>query len=152
MTAAWARNRAHPTWLGFALACFAKRGFQVRSFASALQVQAKLSPRDKFIPREYHFKLTAKRANQLENLDILGLVATAFTTSSFIPQVWTTWRTKDVSGISLPTYIIITIGLFLWLLYGVFKGDMPLIVANAVMVVLTAAITVMKLRYGKETK
>jgi MtN3 and saliva related transmembrane protein len=66
--------------------------------------------------------------------------------------VWTTWRTKDVSGISLPTYIIITIGLFLWLLYGAFKGDMPLIVANAVMVVLTSAITVMKLRYGRVSK
>ena len=88
----------------------------------------------------------------MEKLDILGLVATTFTTSSFIPQVWTTWRTKDVSGISLPTYIIITIGLFLWLLYGIFKSDMPLIVANAVMVLLTAAITVMKLRYGKEAK
>jgi MtN3 and saliva related transmembrane protein len=92
------------------------------------------------------------RLNQLEKLDILGLVATTFTTSSFIPQVWTTWRTKDVSGISLPTYIIITIGLFLWLLYGAFKSDMPLIVANAVMVLLTASITVMKLLYDKEAK
>jgi MtN3 and saliva related transmembrane protein len=126
--------------------------FKFAGFASTLKVQAKLSPRDKYAHHAYHFKLTAKRTNQLEKLDILGLVATAFTTSSFIPQVWTTWRTKDVSGISLPTYIIITIGLFLWLLYGLFKGDMPLIVANAVMVVLTAAITVMKLSYGKETK
>lgn len=88
----------------------------------------------------------------MEALDILGLVATAFTTSSFIPQVWTIWRTRDVSGISLPTYIIITIGLFLWLLYGVFKGDMPLIVANSVMVVLTSLITLMKLRYSRQTK
>ena len=60
-----------------------------------------------------------------------------------------TWRTRDVSGISLPTYIIITIGLALWLLYGWLRGDMPLVVANAVMVVLTGAITVMKLRFGR---
>ena len=85
----------------------------------------------------------------MDMLTILGLVATAFTTSSFIPQVWTTWRTKDVSGISLSTYIIITIGLFLWLLYGIFKQDAPLIIANAVMVVLTLSITVMKLRFEK---
>lgn len=85
----------------------------------------------------------------MDILTILGLVASAFTTSSFIPQVWTTWRTKDVSGISLTTYIIITIGLFLWLLYGIFKHDTPLIIANAVMVVLTMSITVMKLRYEK---
>ena len=88
----------------------------------------------------------------MNNLDILGLVATAFTTSSFIPQVWTTWRSKDVSGISLPTYLIITIGLFLWLVYGILKGDMPLMVANAVMVVLTGAITVMKIAFGERAR
>lgn len=88
----------------------------------------------------------------MNSLDMLGLVATVFTTSSFVPQVWTTWKTKDVSGISLPTYLIITIGLFLWLVYGVLKGDMPLMVANAVMVVLTAAITAMKIVYGKRVR
>lgn len=82
-------------------------------------------------------------------LDLLGLVATCFTTSSFVPQVWRTWKTRDVSGISLPTYVIITIGLALWLVYGWLRGDLPLIVANAVMVVLTGAITVMKLRYDQ---
>ena len=80
-------------------------------------------------------------------LDLLGLVATCFTTSSFVPQVWRTWKTRNVPGISLPTYVIITIGLALWLVYGWLRGDMPLMVANAVMVVLTGAITVMKLRF-----
>lgn len=80
-------------------------------------------------------------------LDLLGLVATCFTTSSFVPQVWRTWKTRNVSGISLPTYVIITVGLALWLVYGWLRGDMPLMVANAVMVVLTGAITVMKLRF-----
>ena len=80
-------------------------------------------------------------------LDLLGLVATCFTTSSFVPQVWRTWKTRDVYGISLPTYVIITVGLALWLVYGWLRGDMPLMVANAVMVVLTGAITVMKLRF-----
>ena len=83
----------------------------------------------------------------MDGLDVLGLVATCFTTSSFVPQVWRTWKTRDVSGISLPTYVIITIGLALWLVYGWLRGDMPLMVANAVMVVLTGAITVMKLRF-----
>lgn len=83
------------------------------------------------------------------SLDLLGFIATAFTTSSFVPQVWRTWKTRDVSGISLPTYAIITIGLALWLLYGLLKNDLPLIVANAVMVVLTGAITFMKIRFGR---
>ena len=86
----------------------------------------------------------------MQALDVLGLVASAFTTSSFVPQVWRTWKTRDVSGISLPTYLIITVGLALWLVYGVLRGDLPLIVANAVMVVLTGAITVMKIVYGSK--
>lgn len=84
----------------------------------------------------------------MTQLDLLGLVATAFTTASFVPQVWRTWKTRDVSGISLPTYAILTVGLALWLLYGLLREDLPLIVANAVMVVLTGAIAVMKIRFG----
>lgn len=83
----------------------------------------------------------------MNTLDILGLVATGFTTFSFVPQVWRTWKTRDVSGISLPTYVIITIGLALWLVYGLFKNDLPLIVANSMMVILTGAITIMRLRF-----
>jgi MtN3 and saliva related transmembrane protein len=83
----------------------------------------------------------------MNSLDTLGLIATCFTTSSFAPQVWRTWKTKDVSGISLPTYLILTFGLALWLVYGWLKGDLPLVVANSVMVVLTGAITAMKLMY-----
>lgn len=84
----------------------------------------------------------------MDTLDILGLVATGFTTSAFVPQVWRTWKTRDVSGISLPTYVIITIGLALWLVYGLLKNDLPLIVANSSMVTLTGAITLMKLRFA----
>jgi MtN3 and saliva related transmembrane protein len=87
----------------------------------------------------------------MTNLDILGLIATVFTTSSFIPQVWRTWKTQDVSGISLPTYLIITIGLALWLAYGILKGDLPLTIANAVMVVLTGAITLMKIWFERRS-
>lgn len=88
----------------------------------------------------------------MNSLDTLGLIATCFTTSSFAPQVWRTWKTKDVSGISLPTYLILTFGLALWLVYGWLKGDLPLVVANSVMVVLTGAITAMKLIYSDKTK
>jgi MtN3 and saliva related transmembrane protein len=86
----------------------------------------------------------------MNQLDLLGLVATCFTTSSFVPQVWRIWKTRDVTSISLPTYIIITFGLVLWLIYGVLKADLPLIVANAAMVVLTGSIAVMKMRYSSK--
>lgn len=85
----------------------------------------------------------------MNNLDILGLIATCFSTSSFIPQIWRTWKTHDVSGISLPTYIILTTALALWMLYGILKGDVPLIVANAIMIVLSSIIAAMKIVFGK---
>lgn len=85
----------------------------------------------------------------MTSLDILGLIATCFTSSSFVPQVWRTWKTRDVSGISLMTYIIINIGLVLWLVYGVQRGDLPLTVANSIMVVLTGAILIMKIKFDK---
>lgn len=84
----------------------------------------------------------------MTSVDILGLIATCFTTSSFMPQVWRTWRTRDVSGISLATYVVLTIGLILWLIYGLFKGDLPLVVANSVMLTLTTAITAMKVVFN----
>lgn len=87
----------------------------------------------------------------MDRLDLLGLVATCLTTSSFVPQVWRTWKTKDVSGISLPTYVIITLGLALWLVYGWMRGDLPLIVANSAMVVLTGLIAAMKIAYSPTT-
>jgi MtN3 and saliva related transmembrane protein len=85
----------------------------------------------------------------MQNLDILGLVATRLTTDSFIPQVATTWKARDVSGISLPSYLIITLGLALWLMYSLVKGDLALIVTNSVMVVLTAAISLMKIAFSR---
>jgi MtN3 and saliva related transmembrane protein len=85
----------------------------------------------------------------MNSLDVLGLIATCFTTSSFVPQVWQIWKTRDVASISLPTYLIITFGLMLWLLYGILKADLPLIVANGMMVILTGTITVMKIRFTK---
>lgn len=88
----------------------------------------------------------------MTNLDLLGLLATGFTTTSFVPQVWTTWKTKDVSGISLPTYLIISVGLFLWLVYGILKGDLPLMIANSIMVILTTIISVMKILYSEGKK
>ena len=85
----------------------------------------------------------------MTSLDILGLIATCFTTASFVPHVWRTWRTRDVSGISLGTYLILTIGLALWLSYGLLKDVLPLVVANSVMVLLTASITLMKIAFSK---
>ncbi|MDP1898885.1 MAG: SemiSWEET transporter [Rubrivivax sp.] len=72
--------------------------------------------------------------------DTLGYLAAALTTSSFVPQAWLTLRTRDVSGISLSMYGAFTLGVALWLAYGVAIGQWPIVVANVVTLALAATI------------
>ncbi len=83
-------------------------------------------------------------------VDILGLTASFLTTTAFIPQVWRTLKTRDVSGISLATYVIITTGVILWLSYGFMKSDLPLILGNIVMLILTSTMLVLKIKFEKK--
>jgi MtN3 and saliva related transmembrane protein len=84
--------------------------------------------------------------------DILGYLAGTLTTVSLLPQVWRTFRTKDVSGISLKMYFIFTVGIAIWLAYGIVLGEVPMIVANSVSLVLACLVLAMKVRYGREQK
>lgn len=77
--------------------------------------------------------------------DTLGYAAAALTTGSFVPQAVLTMRTRDVSGISLAMYSAFTGGVALWLVYGWWLGEWPIVVANAVTLVLAATILVIKI-------
>lgn len=81
-------------------------------------------------------------------IDSIGSVAAALTTLSFVPQAIKTFKTRDVSGISLGMYAAFTLGVALWLVYGCLLGAWPIIIANAITLALALAILVMKLRFG----
>jgi MtN3 and saliva related transmembrane protein len=80
-------------------------------------------------------------------IDTLGYAAAALTTASFMPQAWLTFRTRDVSGISLAMYSVFTFGIVLWLAYGMMLRAWPIVAANAVTLALAAGILAMKLRH-----
>ena len=61
-------------------------------------------------------------------IDLIGSVAAVLTTVSFVPQVWHSFKTRDVSGISLGMYSAFTIGVALWLVYGLMTAAVPVIV------------------------
>jgi MtN3 and saliva related transmembrane protein len=84
--------------------------------------------------------------------DILGYVAGTLTTVSLLPQVWRTFRTKDVSGISLRMYFIFTVGIAIWLTYGIVLGEVPMMVANSASLFLACLVLAMKVRYGRKQK
>lgn len=84
-------------------------------------------------------------------IDFLGYAAALLTTGGFLPQAWHTFRTRDVSGVSLGMYSVFSSGTFLWLCYGLNIGAWPVVIANGVTLALALAILVMKLRFQPAT-
>lgn len=81
--------------------------------------------------------------------ELIGLAAGCCTTAAFFPQVLHTWRTRSVADLSLRMYLLFTLGVLLWLVYGIRIGSLAVALANGVTLVLTLSILVMKLAYGK---
>ena len=80
-------------------------------------------------------------------MTVLGLTAAVCTTTSFLPQVVKTIRTRHTADLSLLMYVILTVGLFLWLVYGYLRRDVPLIAANSISFTLSAIILILKIRH-----
>ncbi|PIW09286.1 MAG: hypothetical protein COW39_05915, partial [Comamonadaceae bacterium CG17_big_fil_post_rev_8_21_14_2_50_60_13] len=64
--------------------------------------------------------------------DLIGTLAAVLTTISFLPQAMHTFRTKDVRGISLGMYSAFTLGVAMWLVYGLMLGAWPVVIANII--------------------
>jgi MtN3 and saliva related transmembrane protein len=84
------------------------------------------------------------------HIGIIGIIAGFCTTVSFVPQLIKIVKTRHVRDISLHMYVVLTTGIFLWLIYGIFLGEFPIIFANSVSFLLCSFIIYMKIRYGKE--
>lgn len=83
----------------------------------------------------------------MTTITLLGLFAATCTTIAFLPQVIKIAKTKHTKDISLGMYCILLIGVFSWLLYGIFIHDIPIIVANAITFLFVAFILVLKIKY-----
>ena len=81
--------------------------------------------------------------------NLIGSAAAFLTTVSFLPQAWQSFRTRDVSGVSLSMYSVFTAGVALWLAYGLLLGSWPMVIANTITLGLAVAILCMKLLYGR---
>ncbi|MCK4906216.1 MAG: SemiSWEET family sugar transporter [Spirochaetes bacterium] len=81
---------------------------------------------------------------------VIGIVAALLTTISFIPQVVKTVKYRDTRGISLLMYMIFTIGVFLWMVYGIIIKQWPVILANAVTTMMAGIILFYKIKEPKQ--
>lgn len=79
--------------------------------------------------------------------DLIGYAAATLTTLAFIPQTLHSWRSRDLSGVSLGMYSLFTFGVALWLLYGIVLASWPIIIANAITLALAGSVLFLKLRH-----
>jgi MtN3 and saliva related transmembrane protein len=77
----------------------------------------------------------------------VGYAAGTLTTIAFLPQVAHVWRTKRADDLHIGTLVSFTVGITLWLIYGIAVRQAPVILANAVTLGLQCAILFLKLRY-----
>ena len=83
----------------------------------------------------------------IDTITALGIAAGTLTTIAFIPQVIKTWRSKSAKDISLGMFLIFSTGVALWLWYGIAINALPIIIANAITLMLALLILFFKFRY-----
>jgi len=76
----------------------------------------------------------------------IGIIAAILTTSAFIPQVYKIYKEKKAQGVSLLMYLIMFVGVLLWLVYGVLIGSIAIIIANSVTAILQLFVIIFKLK------
>jgi MtN3 and saliva related transmembrane protein len=83
-------------------------------------------------------------------ITFIGLLATAFTVASTVPQIKKALRTKDTDDVSIRFLVVLIVGLFLWTLYGVGRADIVIIIGNSIGVALNIWMLVLKIKYSRE--
>lgn len=84
----------------------------------------------------------------MNEIDWIGSAAATLTTTAFIPQAWKVWHTKHTADISLGMYAMFTLGVALWLAYGILLESWPIIIANSITLLLAGTVLAMKIKFG----
>jgi len=79
--------------------------------------------------------------------NMMGLVAGSLTTLAFIPQVLKIWKSRHARDISSGMFSIFSLGVLLWLIYGIQIESWPVIIANALTLGLSLVILAFKIKY-----
>lgn len=82
---------------------------------------------------------------EINYVTLIGLAAATLTTIAFLPQVIKTWKSQSAKDLSFGTFSIFSTGIILWLIYGLLIGDLPIIFANSVTLLLAGTLVYFKL-------
>ncbi|MFA7350315.1 MAG: SemiSWEET transporter [Methylotenera sp.] len=83
----------------------------------------------------------------MNTTELVGYIAAFLTTLAFVPQAHHSWKTRDLSGVSLPMYCLFSLGVFSWLIYGVMINSWPIVMANSITLVLACVVLYLKMKH-----
>jgi len=83
-------------------------------------------------------------------IEVVGLLGSVLSSITFIPQVYQTWKTKSVGDLNLVMMGIVFLSTVIWLVYGVGKGLLPVIICNGIICLLSLLLIYFKLRYSRK--
>ena len=79
----------------------------------------------------------------------IGLLAGFLTTVAFLPQLFKMLRSRSAKDLSLEMYLIYTLGVLCWLIYGIMADQLPVILWNAIGLVLASTVLTLKITYDR---
>ncbi len=82
-------------------------------------------------------------------IQLVGIVAGIFTSTSLMPQLIKTFKTKTAEEISLVMLITLMLGIGLWIFYGILRKDLPIIITNGFSFMLNIILIVLRVKYKK---
>ncbi|MDE1161213.1 MAG: SemiSWEET transporter [Acidobacteriaceae bacterium] len=81
--------------------------------------------------------------------DLFGYTAAICNAVSFVPQLLRVYRLKSAQGVSFSTFAMYSFGSLCWVIYGVHAHSMPVLLANALTLLLSTCIAILKMRYDR---
>ena len=83
-------------------------------------------------------------------IEVVGLSGSVLSSITFMPQVYQTWKTKSVGDLNLSMMLIVFLSTVIWLIYGIGKGLMPVIIANGIICFLSLLLISFKFKFAKK--
>jgi MtN3 and saliva related transmembrane protein len=83
----------------------------------------------------------------MDSATLIGYFAGFLTTFAFVPQVLKTWKSKSASDLSLGMFLVFSLGVLCWLIYGILLSEVPIVFWNTVTLILALALLIMKLKF-----
>ncbi len=81
--------------------------------------------------------------------EIIGHIGSTLSSLTFMPQVYQTWKTRSVKDLNLFMMLIVFVSTIIWIVYGVGRGLLPVIICNSIICALSVILIYFKFRFSK---